>query len=222
MPKQTPPNPRRKADSADIAFARLRQAILDGELKDGERVREKRLAEKWNVGVTPMREAVRRMAAIGYLVLKPNHAPIVRKLDNQDIRQIYKLRETLECLALQEVVESLPGKQLNKVRKRIDQIDAMKATERRIQAQLDLDTLLHDLWCEQSDNPWLSSTLERLLIYRPNILELLKGHPQLIEQAYQEHKRIVEALEAGNAKKAVSLLGQHIHSSGISLSSISP
>ena len=63
-------------------------------------MRESRLATEWNIGVPPLREAVRRMAATGYLILQPNRAPVVRKLSADDIREIYAIRDLIECFAL--------------------------------------------------------------------------------------------------------------------------
>jgi len=212
---------KRTACLAQIAFERLRRAILTGELKEGERVRESRLAADWNMGLTPLREAVRRMAAIGYLVLQPNRAPVVRKLSGDDIRQVYELRKLLEGFALRSNCKAIGRDDLMALRKLAAKADAATTTKGRLQIQFALDTKLHQLWTFRCGNPWLTDSLERLLIYRPNLMNLLVDHRDLVERAFEEHKQILAALEKQNIEKAVQLLGAHIQKSGTALSALS-
>ena len=200
-----------------MAFQRLRQAILTAELKEGERVRETKLAREWNMGITPMREAVRRMAELGYLVLRPNHAPVVRKLSAEDIRQIYVLRELLEGHALKSAWPAIKKQDLSAFDKMVELIETTSDPKLKSQTQFDLDSELHQLWIAQCDNVWLKSTLERLLIYRPNIMNLVSSSREFVSQAYTEHKGILNALKEGRYTQARNLLGQHIRKSGAAL-----
>lgn len=214
MPLKTKPT-KRPADLSDIAFQRLHQAILTGELREGERVRESRLAKEWNVGVTPLREAVRRMAAIGYLVLQPNHAPVVRKLNGEDIREIYALRELLECFALRRAWDAICKSDLQRLQKLVAKAKHPALQKnRRLHALLDLDTELHKLWISPEKSPWLASILERLLTYRPNLMKIWINHPKFVDEAFVEHQRILAALEKCDLDLAVEQLGLHIRKSG--------
>lgn len=212
---------KRKADLAEQAFERLKAAILTGELAEGERVRETRLAKEWEMGITPVREAVRRLAAMGYLVLSPNHAPIIRQLSADDIRQIYRIREQLECFALNEYWDQIPTGELSKLDKLIEQIEKSKTTRVRIRKQLKLDSQLHDLWCAPNDNSWLNQILQNLIIYRPNVSRLLESHPEHVETAFKQHKGIITAIKSGKRTAASRLLGEHIQQSSEILSQLS-
>lgn len=205
--------PKRAGDLAEIAFERLRQAILTGELREGERVREARLAAEWRVGITPLKAAVRRLAGIGYLVLQPNHAPVVRKLDVDDIGQIYELRELLECHALRKMAGKIRRESLVKLRRMVTRVEGAKSPRHRLRYQFELDTELHQLWSSDESNPWLTASLDGLLLYRPNLIHVLKAHPDLVEQAFIDHKDILTALECEKIDKAVALLGDHIKKS---------
>lgn len=210
---------KRTADLAEVAFNRLMQAVLTGELKEGERVRESRLAAEWAIGITPLREAVRRMATIGYLVLEPNHAPVVRKISAQDIRQIYALREVLEGFALRSAWERIRHLDLRPLKKLAAKAETA-GPKARLQLQLTLDKELHQLWIAPPDNPWLASSLDRLLIYRPNLMNVVAGHREFAEKAFEEHKGILEALEEKDLEKALQRLGQHIQKSGSILAAL--
>ncbi len=205
---------KRTADLSEVAFQHLRQAILTGKLKEGDRVKESRLAAEWEIGVTPLREAVRRMAAIGYVILQPNHAPVVRKLSADDLREIYALRELLECFALRRVWDTIRKCDLKRLGELVAKANAATTKNRRLQAQFALDTELHQLWVAPEKNPWLASILERLLIYRPNLMKVLAAHPSFVDEAFHEHLQILEALEKRDLDLAVELLGYHIRKSG--------
>lgn len=214
----TPPPLKRTAQLAEAAFKRLQQAILSRELNQGDTVREQRLAREWNIGRTPMREAVRRAAEFGYLVLRPNQAPTVRQLSPDDIRQIYAIREMLECYALKEAKKHITDEDILKLRELAD--EAETATKGRLAAQLIFDATLHETWTSRCGNNWLVEAIDRLLIYRPNLANLLATRSALAEQAFEEHKAILIALEARNFTKAIRMLGVHIKNSGIVLAHI--
>ena len=211
---QKPKKNKRAADLSGIAFQRLRQAILTGELKGGDRVRESRLAAEWNIGVTPLREAVRQMAAIGYFILEPNHAPVVRKLSGADIREIYAIREVLECFALRRSWETISKDDLKRVRGLAEKANLTKTKNSRLRVRFSLDTELHQLWISPENNPWLASILERLITYRPNLIKVLIAHATFVDEAFDEHQQILAALEKGDIDLAVERLSYHIRKSG--------
>ncbi len=208
------PQLKRTAIKPDIAFERLQRAILIGELKQGEVVREKRLAAEWGISRTPMRQAVQRAAEAGYLVLKPNRSATVRQFTLDDIRQIYDLRELLECYALELAWPNFRKADFARLRKLQKVILPLKDMQKRLDAQFTFDRELHGLWISKSDNPWLIAALERLLIYRPNLSELLKRYPQVPEKAFQDHTQIIQAMEEGDLKRTKTLLKRHIRKSG--------
>ena len=220
LPKTKPTQTKRTADLSEIAFHRLQQAILTGELKAGDRVRESRLAADWDIGVTPLREAVRRMAAIGYLILRPNHAPVVRKLSGEDILEIYALRELLECFALRRSWETIRKADLKRLKEWVKKANTATTKKRRLQAQLALDAELHQLWISPEKSPWIASILERLLAYRPNLIKVLTGHATFVDDAFDEHRQILAALEKRDIDLALERLGSHIQKSGAVLTEL--
>jgi len=205
---------KRAADLSEIAFQRLQQALLTGELKEEDRVREARLATKWKIGVTPLREAVRRMAALGHFILKPNHAPVVRKLSGDDIREIYAIREVLECFALRRSWEKIPKSDLDRLGKLAAKAAATTTKKRKLQAQFVLDAELHQLWVSSEKTPWLALILERFLTYRPNLMNVLASHATLVDEAFDEHLQILEALKDRDIDLAIERLGHHIQKAG--------
>jgi DNA-binding GntR family transcriptional regulator len=91
---------KRPGQTADRVFHRLIEAILSGEFPSGSVAREACIARNWNISRTPLREAMRRAAESGFIVLRPNQPPLVRPLTAENARDLYALRELLELHAL--------------------------------------------------------------------------------------------------------------------------
>lgn len=209
---------KRTAQSAEIAFQKLRKAILAGEFQEGDLVREVRLVREWKIGRTPLREAIRRAAESGYLVLRPNHAPVVRKLSAEDILQIYVLRELLEGFALECAWDRLRAADLARVSRLAVAARKAKSPDRRLAAQFAFDNALHRLWIDGCGNPWLVSILDRLLLFRPNYqsreVSMLGGQLDVVEGAFAEHETILAAVARRDLRSARRSLREHIDRAG--------
>jgi DNA-binding GntR family transcriptional regulator len=203
---------KRAGRAAEQAFNRLIEAILRGEVEGGAVLPETRLARAWKVGRTPLREAVRRAAEAGFVVLRSNQAPVVRRLSEQDIDHLYNLREALELHALDLAwprlfpddalaITALAGKARPEMRR-----DWRKRC-------LAFDLVLHSWWTNRSDNPWLVADLKRHYQFL-RIFQRWVGHnPQALGNAYHEHVKILRAIRSGDRNGARRLLRQHIRES---------
>src|SRR5580765_7602386 len=85
-----------KAD--DIALV-IEEAIVSGELAPGTVLRQEQLSEQFNVSRTPVREALRRLAALGLVSFVPNRGVRVRTLSREELREAFLVRAELESLA---------------------------------------------------------------------------------------------------------------------------
>ena len=83
----------------DVVFQTLRQAILHGELKPGERLMEIHLAERLGVSRTPIREAIRKLELEGLVVMIPRRGAVVASITEKDLKDVLEVRRTLEILA---------------------------------------------------------------------------------------------------------------------------
>ena len=81
------------------AYEQIRQAIVEGRYRAGQRLVEKNLGEEFQVSRTPVREALRALESEGLVVSLPNKGAVVRSLSAQDVYDIYDLRVRLELLA---------------------------------------------------------------------------------------------------------------------------
>src|SRR3569833_3622035 len=115
-----------KAD--DIALV-IEEAIVSGELEPGTVLRQEQLSEQFNVSRTPIREALRRLAALGLVSFVPNRGVRVRTLSREELQEAFLVRAELEGLATEVAATKITPEQL----------EALDAVEKRFSAiSLDL------------------------------------------------------------------------------------
>ncbi|MCX6923868.1 MAG: GntR family transcriptional regulator, partial [Verrucomicrobia bacterium] len=114
---------------AERIFNRLVTEIVAGKIASGQPMREAKMAKQWGVSRTPMREAVRRIAELGLLTLRPNRAPLVHAFTSRDVVGLYKMREVLEALALEEAWSHLPPRLIRDLQTRARRIAGLKSKD---------------------------------------------------------------------------------------------
>jgi DNA-binding GntR family transcriptional regulator len=202
---------KRPADVAEQIFQRLVEAILQGEILSGQPLREATLARAWNVSRTPLREAVRRAAENGLIILRPNQAPLVRSFSVDDGRSLYDLREVLEVYAMQNAWPSLLGRPCDRMVAEAHRVDpGRKRWEER---SLQYDLHLHTWWTEHCGNPWLKDDLLRHFQFLRIFQQWLGRDPEALLRGYHEHFAILEAIQDSNQQQAIAALKNHIRSS---------
>lgn len=211
MSSPSAPTLRRTADTAPHVFQRLVEAILKGEFSGGQPLREAALARAWKVSRTPLREAVRRAAETGLLILRPNQAPLVRSLSLDDVRSLYDLREVLELHALQRAWPHLVGRQGARIAAQARGVALRRPQWEARCLQFDLD--LHHWWTDLCGNPWLKADLGRHFQFL-RIFQLWVGRdPAALVESYREHLVILKAVRGHDLKAAGEALRGHIRNS---------
>ena len=193
----------------DVVFQTLREAILKGDLRPGERLMELQLAAKLGVSRTPIREAIRMLEQEGLAVTIPRKGAEVARMTEKNMEDVLQIREALDDLAVQEACDKMTEQQLKNLTL------AMKNFETAIQTGnlskiVAYDVEFHDIIYESTDNPKLVTLLNNLReqIYRYRV-EYLKGkenYPMLIK----EHETILEALKEKNKERVADAMRNHI------------
>lgn len=139
----------------DVVFQTLRQAILKGELKPGERLMEIQLAQKLGVSRTPVREAIRKLELEGLVLMIPRKGAEVAEITIKDLEDVLEVRAALEELAVCDACENITE----------EQILALKEAADNFQAALESDDLVKcaetDCRCRSSYEGHAGSDLRR-------------------------------------------------------------
>ncbi|MFV0528371.1 MAG: GntR family transcriptional regulator [Lachnospiraceae bacterium] len=192
----------------DVVFKAIRQAILRGELKPGERLMEIALAEKLGVSRTPIREAMRKLEREGLVVMIPRRGAQVANITEKDLNDVLEVRMALENMAIEKACRLITEEQTQALYEAMQTFEeTMKEGDLTKLAQADVD--FHEIIYEASDNKRLIQLLNELReqIYRYRI-EYLKDEETRNTLA-KEHIVIYEAIRVRDVKKAQ--LSGHTH-----------
>ena len=96
-----------ESTKADDIAGLIEEAIVSGELTPGSVLRQEQLSERFGVSRTPVREALRRLAALGLVSFEPNRGVRVRTLSHDDLREAFLVRAELEALVTEEAARKM-------------------------------------------------------------------------------------------------------------------
>lgn len=195
----------------ELVFESLREAIITGTLKPGERLMEIQLAEELGVSRTPVREAIRKLELEGFVVMIPRKGAYVAGLSLKEMSDVFEIRGALESLAAQLAAERITDEELEKLERLLVKI-AEHIEKGDIEQVIALDIEFHDVLFQASRNQRLvqmvSYLREQVHRYRTTSL----SYPGRMKAALEEHMKIVEALSARDAEAAGRLAQEHIDS----------
>lgn len=193
----------------DVVFYTLREAILKGELKPGERLMELQLASKLGVSRTPIREAIRMLELEGLAVTFPRKGAEVAKMTEKDMEDVLQIRRALDELAVGLACDNMTEEKLERLYQAMIRFEeSTKSGDVKQTAQTDVE--FHEVIYQAADNPKLVNMLnnlrEQMYRYRVEYLKNDNVYPRLIE----EHKKIYEGLKHKDKETVVEIVGYHV------------
>ena len=193
----------------DVVFQTLREAILKGELKPGERLMDLQLAGRLGVSRTPIREAIRMLELEGLAVTIPRKGAEVAKMTEKDMEDVLQIRRALDELAVGLACDNMTDEKLEQIYVAQKGFEQAIRTEKVAQiAQADVE--FHDTIYHASENPKLVTLLnnlrEQMYRYRIEYLKDKSVYPRLVE----EHKRIYEGLKQKDKKTVAEIVSYHV------------
>lgn len=193
----------------DVVFNTLRQAILTGELKPGERLMEIHLANKLGVSRTPIREAIRKLELEGLVTMIPRRGAEVAQITWKSLQDVLEVRRSLDALCAELASERMSENELAALEVACREFEeAIYTKDVRQIASADVE--LHDIIIKATGNARLvqlvNNLAEQMYRYRFEYIKDFSTHTRLIE----EHRVILEALKNRDAKTAAEAAVAHI------------
>ena len=193
----------------DVVFNTLRQAILRGELKPGERLMEIQLANKLGVSRTPIREAIRKLELEGLVLMIPRRGAEVAEITEKSLRDVLEVRGALEELAVKLACQKITDEQIQELRTAEKEFE-MALSSGDVTVYAEADVKFHDVIYRATDNQRLIQLLfnlrEQMYRYRVEYLKREESHGNLLI----EHRRIIETIANRDMDAAVDAVCQHI------------
>ena len=188
----------------------LREAILDGVLGPSTWLRESEIARELSVSRTPVREALRRLAAEGLVVLTANQGAVVARITLDDILEIYTVRENLEGLAARLAARHRSEEQLGDLKRVLNDMRRAAASQSnpRELARLNLD--FHRVIREASSNRLLDRFLTQIEHSVRRFGRTTYEIPEWVERSLEEHARMLRAIEERDDDLAERLASEHM------------
>ena len=193
---------------SERAYEQLRERIVTLRLAPGTVLREDELMRELEIGRTPLREAVRRLALENLVAVQPRIGTYVTRVDAADIVHISEVRAELEAQAAELAAQRIDGP----VRERAEALLARlrDGGEADADALMALDEEIHRVAWEGAGNPYLAETLERYFALSLRIWYVVLDRVPGLGSAVFEHARFLEALLAGDAVAARALMHEHV------------
>lgn len=193
----------------DVVFNTLRNAILKGELEPGEKLMEKKLAEKLGVSRTPIREAIRKLELEGLVVMTPRKSAEVARITKEDLTDVLEVRRVLESLAIDLACRNITNEILAELE---DNLVRFKAAVKKndITEIATTDVEFHETIYKSTGNKRLIQILNNLReqMYRYR-LEYIKDK-QTRDNLVIEHRGIIDALKERDKEKGRKAILNHI------------
>lgn len=184
-------------------------AVSEGRWAPGTEVTEDQIAADFGVSRTPVREAVRRLAEMGVLVVRPRCGLEVASFDEEDLRQITALRGELECFALRLAMARMEAGEVEALVQAAAACEAKLKSGDRVEV-FRADSRFHLLLAEFSGNLHLADTLRRLDVKVQLCRMVFCASMPKIRESVRAHRALLEAIRAKRPAKAEALLRKHV------------
>lgn len=196
----------------DLVFEALREAIISGELKAGERLMEVQLAEEMGVSRTPVREAIRKLELEGLVEMVPRKGAYVSGMSVKDAMDVFEICESLEGLAAGLAAQRITEEELVSLKQTLEEMDAA-VKEKDLQTVIKKDAEFHQIMFTASRNGRLAQTINNMREHIERFRVQSLSNPERMTVFLKEHDKIYDALVSRDSEKAEALAREHIRRS---------
>lgn len=190
----------------DLVANRIRNRILRGSFKPGDKLDQVLIADDLNVSRSPVREALRMLEAEGLITSIPNRGAVVTERSLDELKELYFTRSLVEGIAAERAVPHLDKKTID----RLDSILYAATLSSDYQELLTLNNEFHMRIYESIEQPFLTIYIQQLRNMAAPYNRLYLDSEGSLQQAWADHRKIFEACVQGDARKARSETEQHL------------
>jgi DNA-binding GntR family transcriptional regulator len=198
----------RPPTAQEAVLAALRQAIVSGELRPGEQVRQDALAERFGVSRVPLREALKILEGEGSVTYLPRRGYFVAELSLSDLLEVYRIRELLEAEAVRVGLPLMGDDQIAAFAAAVEAC-AVAARAGDLAAMAEANRRLHFLLVSAAGMPRLERQIRILWdatdVYR-SVYYAAPANRAVVEA---EHREILAAVQARDSERTVARLDEH-------------
>ncbi len=198
------------ARTASAAAADLiRQAVIDGRVSPGQRLKEEDLAQQLGISRTPIREALLVLQTEGLLEATPNRGATVRAYDATELEEMYDLRAVLESHAARRAATRVTAAQLEELRASCDRFAQLLADD-DLPALVAENNLFHDTILQAAGSERLAGMVRQVVALPLVYKSYVWYSPAQASASLHTHRQLVTALEQGDGARAELVMREHV------------
>ncbi|HWQ79986.1 MAG TPA: GntR family transcriptional regulator [Anaerovoracaceae bacterium] len=207
--------------SSDLYF-NLRKDILQGKLRQGEKLTEQQICDEYSVSRTPVREAFRQLELEGFIDTIPNRGAFVTGFSSRDIEDMYELRKQYEILAVRWAIERITDEEYEKLQEAFEFME-FYTQKQDMEKMLKINMNFHDLIYKASKNRMLYHILSSYQLYIKQSKsaphggkssgevsgnDVSSGH---LDEILSEHRAIFEAFKKRDPAAGMEAMSGHLN-----------
>ena len=196
---------------SEFIYNSLKDSIINNELKANQRINEKELVEYFKVSRTPVREAILRLEAKGFVKIDSYRRAIVKEISYKELMEIFQVLGALDRLALSQAVDNLTSQNINKLESLIKKMEEYCNLE-SIEKYFEFNEKFHDEIWKAVENRLLLEILysvrDRMQRYTYARIFAFKK-PEALEKSMKQHKALLTALKRKDKEKLKKMIVEH-------------
>jgi DNA-binding GntR family transcriptional regulator len=191
---------------ADRAYVELRDQIVTLAIPPGAPINEETVGRELQIGRTPVREAIKRLALENLVAVYPRRGTFATEINITDLAHVSDVRVQLEGHAAYRAAQRLTPVQRDELERLLGELDGRADAETLMR----LDADVHRFVYRCAGNPYLRDTLERYLNLSLRIWHLVLGRLPHLPERVREHVALLQAIRAGEADRARTIAAEHV------------
>lgn len=200
---------------AEQVYRQLRDAIESGELAPGQQLPEIALVEKTGFSRTPVREALRQLAADGLVEIEPRRAPTVSRISVQGTRDLFAFRRVIETAAIELLAKQATSSEEIKTRfsdlaKKFAELAKAEGKPEFIPRFYELAAEFDELVIAAAPNRYIVDSIAALKPHLTRVRRISKTDQSRLPQSINEHIEICEAIVNGDSSRASAVMASHL------------
>jgi DNA-binding GntR family transcriptional regulator len=213
MAKKVFPSMTNPKSKKSIVYETLKKRIIDNSLRSGEPLVEAILSKELKISKTPVREALQQLERDGFVENVPGRGCFVSRISFQDVKELFEIREILECEVVKRAALKGDVEKIDAVRKKFESQE--NNGEKGSRTAFKAGDRIHLYLFECFGNSRLNEIYRRLRehVERMRIHFFNQDHEERSKEAYQEHVKILDALAARDPERAENAVRTHLRNS---------
>ena len=190
----------------------IRDRILKGEYKIGEKIKETQIASELKVSRTPIREAFKQLENEGLIDYIPNRGCFAKGFTKQDIEDIYAVRKALDILCVEWAVSRITEEQIQNLQDQCDLMEfyTVRQDEKKV---LEINTGFHDIIYNATGSRFMAQVLRSYKEYIDQTRKALYYEPDYLDEILEEHRSILTAIKNRDVEEGKAAMSRHLDGS---------